>query len=115
MGIPYGTLRGAMTPNMKVLKTVKPVSVKKHGDSFIVDLGQNIAGWLKTRIEGVNAGDTVSIIFSENIHPDGSLNRGQLPPCAVLPTNTCRRHRARPLVVTHIRVPRLPLRPKSKA
>lgn len=75
VGIPYGTLRGAMTPNMKVLKTVKPVSVKKHGDSFIVDLGQNIAGWLKTRIEGVNAGDTVSIIFSENIHPDGSLNR----------------------------------------
>ena len=29
VGIPYGTLRGAMTPNMKVLKTVKPVSVKR--------------------------------------------------------------------------------------
>ena len=64
-----------MSPNMKVLKTVKPVSVKKHGDGFIVDMGQNMAGWLKLRIGGVNAGDTVSIIFSENINPDGSLNR----------------------------------------
>lgn len=75
VAIPTGTLRGAMSPNMKVLKTLKPVSVKKHGDSYIVDMGQNMAGWLKTRISNVNAGDTVSIIFSENIHPDGSLNR----------------------------------------
>ena len=75
VAIPTGTLRGAMAPNMKVLKTIKPVSVKKRGDSYIVDMGQNMAGWLKTRIEGVAAGDTVSIIFSENINPDGSLNR----------------------------------------
>ena len=75
VAIPYGTLRGAMSPNMKVLKTIKPISVKKHGDGFIVDMGQNMAGWLKMRVSGVNAGDTVSIIFSENINPDGSLNR----------------------------------------
>ncbi len=75
VAIPYGTLRGAMSPNMKVVKTIKPVSVKKHGDGFIVDMGQNMAGWLKMRVSGVNAGDTVSIIFSENINPDGSLNR----------------------------------------
>ena len=75
VAIPYGTLRGAMSPNMKVLKTIKPISVKKLGDGFIVDMGQNMAGWLKMRISGVNAGDTVSIIFSENINPDGSLNR----------------------------------------
>lgn len=75
VALPYGTLRGAMSPNMKVLKTIKPVSVKKHGDGYIVDMGQNMAGWLKVRINGVNAGDTVSIIFSENINPDGSLNR----------------------------------------
>ena len=75
VAIPYGTLRGAMSPNMKVLKTIKPISVKKLGDGFIVDMGQNMAGWLKMRVSGVNAGDTVSIIFSENINPDGSLNR----------------------------------------
>ena len=75
VAIPLGTLRGAMSPNMKILKTIKPVSVKKHGDGYIVDMGQNMAGWLKMRVKGVAAGDTVSIIFSENIHPDGSLNR----------------------------------------
>ena len=75
VAIPLGTLRGAMSPNMKILKTIKPVSVKKHGDGYIVDMGQNMAGWLKMRVKGVAAGDTVSIIFSENIHQDGSLNR----------------------------------------
>ena len=75
VAIPLGTLRGAMSPNMKILKTIKPVSVKKHGDGYIIDMGQNMAGWLKMRVKDVAAGDTVSIIFSENIHPDGSLNR----------------------------------------
>ncbi len=75
VAIPTGTLRGSMSPGMKVLKTVKPLSVRKHGDSYIVDLGQNIAGWLKTRIGGVTAGDTVSIIFAEKLNDDGSLYR----------------------------------------
>ncbi|MDO4159767.1 MAG: family 78 glycoside hydrolase catalytic domain [Prevotellaceae bacterium] len=75
VAIPYGTLRGAMSPNMKVVKTLKPVSVKKHGSSFIVDMGQNMAGWLKVRINGTNAGDSVKIIFSETLKEDGSLYR----------------------------------------
>lgn len=78
VALPYGTLRGAMSPNMKVVKTLKPVSIRKHGDSFIVDLGQNMAGWLKVRIGNVNSGDTVSIRVAEILEKDGSLYRKNL-------------------------------------
>lgn len=46
VGIPTGTLRGAMSPNMKVVKTMKPVSITKHGKGYIIDMGQNMAGWI---------------------------------------------------------------------
>ena len=73
MGIPTGTLRGAMSPNMKVVKTMKPVSVNKRGKGYIIDMGQNMAGWIKLRIDGVNAGDSVKIQYAEKLNEDGSL------------------------------------------
>lgn len=78
VAIPSGTLRGAITPGMTIVKTVEPVSVKKHNGGFIVDLGQNISGWLKLRINDVNAGDSVKIIFAETLKKDGSLYRDNL-------------------------------------
>lgn len=75
VAIPQGTLRGAMTEGMKVVKTLKPASVKAHGGGFIVDLGQNVAGWLKLRISDVNAGDSVKIVFAETLKADGTLYR----------------------------------------
>lgn len=78
VALPYGTLRGAMSPNMKVVRTINPVDIHRHGDSFIIDLGQNMAGWLKMRISNVNAGDTVSIRFAETLEKDGSLYRKNL-------------------------------------
>lgn len=78
VAIPYGTLRGAMSPNMKVVKTLNPKSISKHGNGVIVDLGQNIAGWLKIRIANVNAGDTVTVRFAEKLNEDGSLYRDNL-------------------------------------
>lgn len=78
VGIPKGTLRGAMSPNMKVVKTLMPISIKKHGESYIVDMGQNMAGWLKVKMNHLNSGDTVSIVFAETLQKDGSLYRENL-------------------------------------
>lgn len=57
--IPTGALRGAMTPNMKVLKTISPQSITMHGDTAIIDLGQNIAGWLRMRVKDAQSGDSI--------------------------------------------------------
>ena len=73
--IPLGTLRGAMSENMKVVMTIKPKSVTKHGNGFIVDMGQNMAGWLKLKINDVKAGDSVVIRFAEKLDSTGNLYR----------------------------------------
>lgn len=73
--IPLGTLRGAMSPNMKVVEQVKAVSVNKKDGALIIDLGQNMAGWLKVRMNGLQTGDTVRIRFAEKLDSAGNLWR----------------------------------------
>lgn len=76
--IPSGTLRGDMTPGMKVVKELKPKSVKKSAKGFIIDMGQNMAGWLKLKIGGTSSGDSVKIVFAEKLDKEGNLNRTNL-------------------------------------
>ena len=70
--LPFGTLRGNTAPNMKVMKTLTPKSVRKLGDRFMVDFGQNMAGWVKIAVSDVAKGDTVVIRYSERISPDST-------------------------------------------
>ena len=58
--LPYGTLRGNTSPNMKVMRTLKPKSVRRLGDRYMVDFGQNMAGWIKIAVSDVTKGDTVT-------------------------------------------------------
>jgi alpha-L-rhamnosidase len=72
--IPLGTLRGAMAPNMKVVKQIKQVAVNKIGNKYVIDLGQNMAGWLKMRINNAKSGvgaahvNTNYIRFCHNVY-----------------------------------------------
>ena len=75
VAIPLGTLRGAMSPNMKVVKQIKPVAVNKIGNKYVIDLGQNMAGWLKMRINNAKSGDTITIRFAEKTDSTGNLWR----------------------------------------
>lgn len=70
--IPFADLRSQMMPGMKVLKEIKPISVVQQGDKYILDLGQNMTGWLKIRVKG-EAGDSVIMRFAETLQKDGSL------------------------------------------
>ena len=71
--IPQGTLRGAMAPNMKVLKQLNPRQLTRIGNKIILDMGQNMAGWLKLRITSMTAGDSVVIRFAEKLDSTGNL------------------------------------------
>ena len=68
--IPQAYLRAQMTEGMKVLQQIKPLSL----NGSIVDIGQNIAGWLKVRVRG-QKGDTIRIVYAEKLSADGSLFR----------------------------------------
>lgn len=68
--IPQAYLRSQMTPGMRVLQQMKPLSLKGN----VVDLGQNIAGWLKVRVRG-QKGDTIRIVYTEKLKEGGTLYR----------------------------------------
>ena len=73
--LPQGTLRGAMMPGMKVVRTLRPVSVARTDDGrWVVDMGQNMAGWLRVRIGGGHKeGDSVVIRFAEKLDDKGCV------------------------------------------
>ena len=72
--IPQAMLRGQMTPGMKVLQEIQPVSVTPNTGSVIVDMGQNMTGWLKAKVRG-QKGDTIRFIYAEKLKADGTLYR----------------------------------------
>jgi alpha-L-rhamnosidase len=73
VGIPDGTLRAAMSANMKVVDTVKPLTVRKLGEKYILDMGQNMAGRIRMKIKGAAAGDSIRLRFAETLKEDGEL------------------------------------------
>ena len=72
VSIPSGTLRAQMIPGMKVTETLKPLSIKKLGDKYIMDTGQNLAGWVRFRIKG-QAGDSIRLHFAERLESNGEI------------------------------------------
>ncbi|RNL89441.1 alpha-rhamnosidase [Sinomicrobium pectinilyticum] len=69
---PGGFYEAQMTPGMRVMETIDPVAIKRKGDKYILDMGQNMVGWLRIKVSG-NAGDQVTLRFSESLGEDGSL------------------------------------------
>lgn len=68
-----GMPEAQMNENMKVMGTVQPVSIKplKPG-VFIMDMGQNMAGWIKFKVKG-QRGQKVTLRFAESLQADGTL------------------------------------------
>lgn len=75
---PPGEFEAQANPQMKIMHTVRPVSLKETRPGvFMLDMGQNMAGWLKMNVRG-NTGDTVTIRFAEIINEKGEAVRTNL-------------------------------------
>ncbi len=72
VSIPDGTLRASMSPPMRVVDHVKPLTIKKQGSKYILDMGQNMAGWIRMKVKGTK-GDTIRLRFAELLQDDGEL------------------------------------------
>ena len=72
VGAPDGTLRAQSMPGMKIVDKIKPISIHPLGKRFILDLGQNMAGWLRIHVLG-NINDTVRLRFAETLQKTGEL------------------------------------------
>ncbi|MFV5690106.1 glycoside hydrolase family 78 protein [Flavobacterium sp. ZT3R25] len=70
---PGGFYEAQMTPNMKIMGEVKPVSIKATPKgTYILDMGQNMVGWLQLKAKG-KSGDQITMKFAESLQADGSL------------------------------------------
>lgn len=66
------------SPPVRRIEELRPVSVTAHGDGVsIVDLGQNISGWLRLGDLG-QPGDETTIEFGEHLGTDGDLDTTHL-------------------------------------
>lgn len=75
---PEGTLRAQLTRGMRVMDSIRPEKISRLRDSvYILDLGQNFAGWLRMNVKGIR-GQKVTLRFAESLQPDGSLYTANL-------------------------------------
>lgn len=71
--LPYGTLRAATNPSMKVMRTIKPRKIRRTGPKgFIVDFGENTAGWVRLNVRDCVSGDSITVRYSERINGDST-------------------------------------------
>jgi hypothetical protein len=71
---PGGTLHADDVPPVRVVRTLKPVSMTQPQPGvYVFDLGQDIAGWEQLRVRG-SAGTTIRLRTAENVNADGTLD-----------------------------------------
>ena len=75
---PRGDFEAQMNENMKVMMDLQPVSITEiKPDTFIMDMGQNMVGWIKMRVQG-KSGDQVKLRFAEILNDEGELAMANL-------------------------------------
>jgi len=69
---PDGNLMAQLNEPIGVVDTLKPIQVNKIGKKFVVDFGQNIAGWVKIKVKGIR-GDSIKMKFAEITDSTGNI------------------------------------------
>lgn len=75
----YSALTASPAPPVRRIEEVAPVSVTRHGENWIVDLGVNIAGWMRVRNLGA-VGARLTLTYGEELGPDGDVTQVNLEP-----------------------------------
>ncbi|SFK90620.1 alpha-L-rhamnosidase [Porphyromonadaceae bacterium KH3CP3RA] len=79
MSAPGGTLTAQPNPNIRVQEELTPVAITKLTDGkFILDMGQNMVGWIKINRLNGKKDQPVTMRFAEMLNPDGTLYMANL-------------------------------------
>jgi len=72
---PAGRLTASALAPTVVAARLKPVAVREvRAGAWLVDFGQNMAGWARLKIRGQKAGDVVTVRYGEKLNEDGTLS-----------------------------------------
>ena len=70
---PEGKISAQLNPNMKIMKILEPKSITHFAaDTFILDMGQNMVGWLELKAQG-KRGHQIKLRFAETLDKNGRL------------------------------------------
>ena len=75
---PEGHLTAQPNPNIRVMETLKPVSLFQKGDKWYLDMGQNMVGFIDMKVRGQQAGDVITLRFAELLQDDSTLYTANL-------------------------------------
>jgi len=75
---PQGKISAQINPNMKIMQTLVPISITQIAqDTFILDMGQNMTGWLELKAQG-KRGQKITLRFAEILDANGRLKTENL-------------------------------------
>ena len=70
---PGGRLVAEAQPGAEVMRTVPARRVQAFGGgTYVIDFGENVAGWARLVLRGQKKGDVVSVRYDERVNSDGS-------------------------------------------
>lgn len=72
-------------PPVKVVNKLEPLSIEKTEEGWLVDMGQNMVGWIRIKASG-NKGDVLTLKHAEVLDKEGNMYYDNLR--AALCTNT---------------------------
>jgi alpha-L-rhamnosidase len=71
---PTGKLISQFSEPMKVMQTIKPISIKNISSrKYILDMGQNFSGWLTLKNIKGKRGEKITMRFAESLKANGEL------------------------------------------
>ena len=72
MDAPKGKLVAQLSPSLKVMEEIKPLTVKSVGEGrYIIDMGQNMVGWMHVRLNG-KKDKPITMRFAEVLKENGT-------------------------------------------
>jgi alpha-L-rhamnosidase len=74
---PLGKLIAQKNPNITTMEEIIPIAIKMVNGKYILDMGQNMVGWLAVKLNG-QKDKPVKMRFAESLQKDGSLYMANL-------------------------------------
>ncbi|PRY45541.1 alpha-L-rhamnosidase [Spirosoma oryzae] len=75
---PASRLESQINPPIRIMETLRPRAIRSlPNGTYVVDMGQNITGWLRIRVAGAR-GTRLTMRFGELVNGDGSVYQENL-------------------------------------
>ncbi|MCD9021362.1 alpha-L-rhamnosidase [Cohnella silvisoli] len=74
LDLPYTGLTPGVGPAVAVIESLPPLASQEPSPGcYVFDMGQNMVGWVRLRMNNIAEGTRIRLRFAETVHSDGTL------------------------------------------